>query len=69
MNSSDKPELNTKNWIWSLFYFNKNDQRIFVDKPNPNDGITLNFAQPKTYGFLLLVFAFFGFILYMIERK
>lgn len=70
MNSSEnKPEQNPAHWAWGMFYFNRNDPRVFVDKPNPEYGITLNFAHPKTYGFLLILFLFFGFIVYMIGRK
>lgn len=65
----NKPEQDRKNWIWGMFYFNPNDPRVFVDKPNPNYGITMNFARPKAYGFLLLLSGFFGFVLWMIGRK
>ncbi|WP_284651852.1 DUF5808 domain-containing protein [Flavobacterium terrisoli] len=58
-----------KNWKFGLFYFNKEDQRVFVEKPNPNYGITLNFANPKAYVALLLAALFFGFIVYMITKK
>jgi uncharacterized membrane protein len=58
-----------KNWKWGLFYYNKEDQRVFVEKPNPNYGITLNFAHPKAYLALFLAVLFFGFIIYMITKK
>jgi uncharacterized membrane protein len=58
-----------KNWKWGLFYYNKEDQRVFVEKPNPNHGITLNFAHPKPYLTLLFAAFFFGFIIYMITKK
>ena len=58
-----------KHWKWGLFYCNKEDQRIVVEKPNPNHGITLNFAHKKSYLYLLLIFSFFGFIVYMVTRN
>ena len=54
---------------WRLFYYNKNDKRIFVDKPNPSYGTTLNFANPKAYLVLLIAALFFGFILYKVSGK
>lgn len=53
---------NPKYWKWGLFYVNKQDQRLFVDKPNPNFGATLNFAHKKAYLFLLGTLAFFGLV-------
>lgn len=58
-----------KNWKLGNFYFNKKDKRVFVEKPNPDYGITINFANPKAYLFLLATVAFFGFVIYMIENK
>lgn len=58
-----------KNWKLGVFYFNKNDKRVFVDKPNPNYGITLNFANPKAYLTVIISFLFFGFILYLITKN
>jgi uncharacterized membrane protein len=55
------------NWVWKMFYYNKNDDRIFVPKYNEKYGITLNFANPKSYLAILGMFAFFGFVIYTIE--
>jgi len=58
---------NPKYWkVFGLIYFNKEDDRLMVDKPNPNNGTTLNFANRKSYIFLLIMFSFFGFICYTI---
>lgn len=62
-------EQDPKNWKLGNFYFNKKDKRVFVEKPNPEDGITVNFASPKTYLILLISCLFFGFILYMINKN
>lgn len=52
----------SKNWKWNMFYFNKQDSRLFVDKQNPNLGATINFAHPKAYLFFVAIIAFFGFV-------
>lgn len=61
---------NPKYWkLKGLIYYNKEDERIIVDKRNPKYGTTLNFAHPKSYFVLLLALVFFGFIVFMITRK
>ena len=62
-------DTSKKNWKWGLFFYNKKDKRVFIEKPNPEYGITLNFANPKAYLVLLLAAVFFGFILYMIQNN
>lgn len=47
------PEKDPKFYKWNMFYYNPSDDRIIVPKPNPNLGITLNFAKPKAYLILL----------------
>ncbi|MEO5775419.1 MAG: hypothetical protein ABIQ27_00860 [Flavobacterium sp.] len=74
MQNPDKEQLENwskdpKNWKLGNFYFNKEDKRVFVDKSNPEYGISVNFASPKTYLVLLICFLFFGFILYMINKN
>lgn len=54
------------NWKWRLFYYNKEDSRLLVDKPNPNLGSTINFAHPKAYLFFAGMICFFGFIVFTI---
>jgi len=60
---------NPKYWIWGIFYYNKADTRILPPKRNENYGNTLNFANPKSVGFFLLMMAFFGFIITLIILK
>ncbi len=63
-------QKNPKYWkCKGLFYFNKDDKRIIVDKPNPNYGTTLNFANKKAYLFLIGMFCFFGFVAFMITKS
>ena len=60
---------NPENWKLGVLYYNKNDKRVFTDKRNPNYGTTLNFANPKTYLFLLFSTLFFGFVIYMTTKN
>lgn len=36
----------SQNWKFGVFYFNKNDERIFVPKRIGGLGWTINFANP-----------------------
>ena len=56
------------NWKLGIFYFNKKDSRIVVDKPIPAMGITFNFANKCAYVYLIVMLAFFGWILYLISN-
>lgn len=58
----------SKNWKLGMFYNNKEDKRIIVEKRNPAFGITFNFAHKKTYFYLIVMFLFFGFVVYMITN-
>lgn len=51
------PSKNPGNYKWGIFYFNSDDNRIFVPKRINWTGWTLNFAKPESYFLLLLVFA------------
>jgi uncharacterized membrane protein len=33
-------------WIWGMFYYNKDDKRLFPPKKLPFMGWTVNFANP-----------------------
>lgn len=59
----------SNHWKFGFFYFNPNDKRIFVPKRIESMGITLNFANPKAYFALLIMIAFFGFIIFRIVNK
>ncbi|POS02309.1 hypothetical protein Q361_10428 [Flavobacterium croceum DSM 17960] len=55
------------NWKMGMFYYNKQDNRLFVDKKNPNLGFTLNFAHSKSYWFFVGAVLFFGLVLFTIS--
>jgi uncharacterized membrane protein len=65
----EKWHKDSNNWKLGAFYYNKNDERLFIEKRNPNYGITINFANTKSYLFLLICLLFFGFITYKITAK
>lgn len=33
------------NWIWGVFYYNREDKRVFIPKRIPVMGWTINFAN------------------------
>jgi uncharacterized membrane protein len=43
------------NWKWGLFYFNKEDKRIFPPKRIPQMGWTVNFANPWSIITLIVI--------------
>jgi uncharacterized membrane protein len=56
-NNRGKKEYNRNdpgNYKWGLFYFNREDPRVFIPKRNPGFGWTLNFASPFSY---IVIFA------------
>jgi uncharacterized membrane protein len=46
---------NPANWILGIFYFNKEDKRIFPPKRVKSFGWTVNFANPKSIAVLVLI--------------
>lgn len=57
---------NPKNWVWGMFYFNREDKRIFPPKRIQWMGWTINFAHPKSVAVFLMMLAFLGFVQYLI---
>ncbi len=46
----------TEQWyLWGLFYYNKEDTRLFVPKRIWWMGFTLNFANPLSYIFIAAI--------------
>ncbi|WP_447641655.1 MULTISPECIES: DUF5808 domain-containing protein [Chitinophagaceae] len=53
-------------WKWGIFYYNKNDKRLFPRKRNPWMGWTVNFANPKSIlVFLVLVAVLLGIVFWL----
>ena len=64
-----RPEQNPEHWKWGIFYYNKDDKRIFPPKHNPAFGWTVNFANPKSVLVLILMLVAFYLLVYFIESK
>lgn len=52
------------NWHWGMFYYNKQDKRMFVPKKLKWAGFTINFANPPA---ILITIAFL-FFMYTLTR-
>lgn len=71
MESNTKPSKETlkawhddpANWKWGVFYFNKQDKRIFPPKRIQYLGWTVNFANPLSYLTLLAIVILFSLII------
>lgn len=48
---------NPANWKWGMFYYNKEDKRIFPPKRIPYMGWTVNFANPLSLLALVVLVA------------
>ena len=67
--TAEKWNKDPKNWIWGLFYYNKDDKRIFVSKKTEWMGTTLNFANKNWIIYMVLFISFFSFVLFIILRN
>lgn len=65
----DQWNKDPKNWKWGVFYYNKEDNRIFPPKRIPWMGWTINFANIKSIFAFVLMLAFFLFIINMINKN
>lgn len=46
------------NYVWGIFYFNRQDHRFLVPKRNQWMGWTFNFASPFSYLLILALIIF-----------
>lgn len=77
MENSNNPSKETlenwskdpKNWKWGILYYNPEDNRIIVPKKIQWMGVTFNFANKKTFFFLIGMFLFFGLVVFTISYK
>ena len=75
MNTDEKPSAETlenwhkdpNNWKWGMFYYCKEDPRIFPPKRTEWMGFTINFANPKSVLAFIAMMSFFLFVFYMIK--
>ena len=57
------------NWIWGLFYYNKEDKRLLPPKRIAFMGWTVNFANPNSVLFFVIMMLFFLMIVFVITNK
>lgn len=55
------------NWVWGLFYYNREDKRIFPPKRIAWMGWTVNFAHPPSFFALIIILAMAGIVLYAVS--
>jgi uncharacterized membrane protein len=67
--TSDRWKNDPNNWIWGIFYYNKEDSRIFPPKKIEEMGSTINFANSKSVMALLGALAFFAMVTFFILRN
>lgn len=56
-------DLNKTHFKFGIFYYDKEDKRLFVPKRNPNMGVTVNFAHPKSRWFIVGLLIFVGILI------
>ncbi|MBG6061045.1 putative membrane protein [Flavobacterium sp. CG_9.1] len=67
--TSDRWKNDPKNWVWGIFYYNKEDPRILPPKKVAEMGFTINFANPKSVLIFLAALAFFAMVVFFISNK
>lgn len=74
MEKPDKTTLEARhndpaNWHLGIFYYNKNDKRIFPPKRYALLGWTINFANPYSYlTFILMMVIIFAVVYFIFSR-
>jgi uncharacterized membrane protein len=64
----DNWQKDPSNWKWGMFYYNKNDKRIFPLKRIAAFGWTVNFANPYPILVMLGLIVFIFAILTIIQK-
>lgn len=66
--TKDNWRKDPSNWIWGIFYFNKEDKRLFPPKRIKELGWTINFGNPNSILFFIILFAVIYAIKYIVEN-
>lgn len=61
-------EEDEDHWKWGIFYYNKDDKRLFPPKRNKFLGWTVNFANPYSILATFLVITVFIFVVESIKK-
>jgi len=77
MEDPDNPSPETKkrwhqdpnNWIWGIFYYNKEDKRLLPPKRIPIMGWTVNFANRNSVLLFVFMMLLILLVVFMIEIK
>lgn len=67
--TSERWRKDPNNWIWGMFYFNKEDKRLLPPKRLAFMGWTVNFANRNSVLFFVIMLLFFIMIVFLIESK
>ncbi|CAM4415891.1 DUF5808 domain-containing protein [Flavobacterium terrigena] len=59
----------SNNWKFGVFYYNPEDESLLPPKREAWMGFTVNFANWKSIGLLILSLGFFSFVISMILHK
>ena len=65
----EKWSKDPNNWKWGMFYYNKDDKRIFPPKNPEWMGVTVNFANRNSVIAFLIAMGFFIFVAALILSK
>ncbi|MCI4442422.1 MAG: hypothetical protein JHC39_02855 [Lentimicrobium sp.] len=78
MENQEQPSQETKerwnqdpeNWIWGIFYYNREDKRLMPPKRIPFMGWTVNFANRNSvFLFVFIMLIIILFIVFITEFK
>lgn len=62
-----KDEYDPSKWVWGIFYYNKEDKRIFPPKIS-GLGWTINFANPYSVLAFISVIILINVLVYFLQR-
>lgn len=69
MEGSEKTSAESRNgngWIFRRIYFNKEDKRIIIKRPQSGFGYTMNLGNKWTWVFDILVIFVLGILVYVL---
>jgi uncharacterized membrane protein len=69
--TKEKWQNDPNNWIWGIFYYNKEDKRLLPPKRIPVMGWTVNFANRNSvllFVFIMLIIILFAVIMAKIKK-
>ncbi|HET6225040.1 MAG TPA: DUF5808 domain-containing protein [Bacteroidia bacterium] len=58
MNTNSNNNYDPSKWKYGIFYYNKEDKRLWVPKRVPWTGFTLNFANPYSHVVMAIIILF-----------